>query len=101
MTLLAFHTHQRWSILLDSIRGEGSAGGERDEEAERGGELVVRELVRVAEGVDYGDEIGRRRMFELMSRLVPPFPLVSLIFISVHACIMSMTLSLSSDLLTC
>jgi condensin complex subunit 3 len=35
-----------------------------DREAEH--EFIVRQLVGMAVNLDYGDEIGRRKMFELM-----------------------------------
>lgn len=39
---------------------------ERDGDREFRTEFIVGELVGMAVNVDYGDEIGRRRMFELM-----------------------------------
>lgn len=62
MTSLAHYISMRWNTLLEMLETEG----ERDEEKEREEEFVVKELSRMAVGVDYGDEIGRRKMFELM-----------------------------------
>lgn len=61
VTALAFYLQSAWTHFVVSLEAE-----ERDEDTERDQQLVVGELVRIAINLDYGDEIGRRKMFELM-----------------------------------
>lgn len=61
MTALAYHIQAEWTKLVVLLESE-----ERDESAELMQEFTVGELVSMAVNVDYGDEIGRRKMFELI-----------------------------------
>lgn len=61
VTALAFFIQAEWTKLVVLLEAE-----EHDEAAEVEQEFVVGELVAMAVNVDYGDEIGRRKMFELM-----------------------------------
>lgn len=61
VTALAYHLQSEWTQLVVSLEAD-----ERNDEREGSGEFVVGELVGVAVNLDYGDEIGRRKMFELM-----------------------------------
>lgn len=61
MTALAFYLQSAWTQLVVALEAE-----ERDEEQELQQQFIVGELVGIAVNLDYGDEIGRRKMFELM-----------------------------------
>lgn len=54
-----------WTQLVVSLDAD-----ERDTDTERQLQFIVGELVNVAINLDYGDEIGRRKMFELMRKSV-------------------------------
>jgi condensin complex subunit 3 len=66
VTTLAFLIQAAWGRL-----NQLGSSMVRDEDIEVAQEFVVGELVAIAVDVDYGDEIGRRKMFELM-RTSPP-----------------------------
>lgn len=61
MTALAFFIQAEWTQLVVLLESE-----ERREDREAEHEFIVRQLVGMAVNLDYGDEIGRRKMFELM-----------------------------------
>ena len=61
MTAVAFYLQSAWTQLVVALEAE-----ERDEEQELQQQFIVGELVGIAVNLDYGDEIGRRKMFELM-----------------------------------
>ncbi|KAI5479984.1 condensin complex subunit 3 [Pseudohyphozyma bogoriensis] len=65
VTRLAFLIQSQWTELVVLLENE-----ERDEDAERESLIIVRELIAEAEGADYGDEMGRRAMFDLMRGLL-------------------------------
>ncbi|GAA5841466.1 hypothetical protein JCM9279_000662 [Rhodotorula babjevae] len=65
VTALAYHLQSEWTQLVVSLEAD-----ERNDEREGSGEFVVGELVGVAVNLDYGDEIGRRKMFELMREML-------------------------------
>ncbi|BGP19048.1 hypothetical protein JCM10213_009242 [Rhodosporidiobolus nylandii] len=65
VTALAFHIQAAWTTLVVALESE-----EKDEEREREGEFVLGELVGIAVDADYADEIGRRKMFELMREML-------------------------------
>ncbi|KDE08656.1 hypothetical protein MVLG_01115 [Microbotryum lychnidis-dioicae p1A1 Lamole] len=75
VTALAFFVQNEWTKLVVSLDA-----AERDEGAELELEFVVGELVEMAIDLDYGDEIGRRKIFELMremmSNSILPYSLV-------------------------
>ena len=61
VTALAFYLQSAWTQLVVALEAE-----ERDEDQELQQQFIVGELVGIAVNLDYGDEIGRRKMFELM-----------------------------------
>lgn len=61
VTALAFYIQAQWTQLVVLLESE-----EHDEDVELTQEFIVGELVTMAVNADYGDEIGRRKMFELM-----------------------------------
>ncbi|GAA5928774.1 hypothetical protein JCM3775_004631 [Rhodotorula graminis] len=65
VTALAYHLQASWTQLVVALEAD-----ERNDEREGTGEFVVGELVGVAVNLDYGDEIGRRKMFELMREML-------------------------------
>lgn len=67
VTALAFFIQAQWNQLVVLLESE-----EHDEDVELTQEFIVGELVTMAVNADYGDEIGRRKMFELMRESLPP-----------------------------
>lgn len=65
MTALAYYIQAEWIKLSVVLESE-----EKDEDVSAALEFVVGELVGIAVNVDYGDEIGRRKMFELMRKVL-------------------------------
>ncbi|BGP22271.1 condensin complex subunit 3 [Rhodotorula toruloides] len=65
VTALAFHLQAAWTQLVVALEAD-----ERDEDKEAREEFIVGELVGIAVNLDYGDEIGRRKMFELMREML-------------------------------
>lgn len=74
LTFLGYTVSREWESLLVLLR-EGEDG---EDEEEVGGIadkiLVVRGLLGIAEEADFGDEIGRRKVFELMRTWCLPGP---------------------------
>lgn len=67
VTALAFMIQSSYNALMDDLRS--TVGEDADEEAEEermDREFVLGELLRLAVDLDYGDEIGRRKMFMLV-----------------------------------
>lgn len=67
VTSLAFRIQAGYNDLLE--RGNG----EDEEDARADGEFVLGEMLRLACDLDYGDEIGRRKMFQLVRECVLGF----------------------------
>ncbi|GAA6000576.1 hypothetical protein JCM10207_004558 [Rhodosporidiobolus poonsookiae] len=65
VTALSYFIQAEWTQLVVLLEAQ-----ERDEEKEARAEFVVGELVGIAVHLDYGDEIGRRKMFELMREML-------------------------------
>ncbi|GAA5963743.1 hypothetical protein JCM3765_006835 [Sporobolomyces pararoseus] len=65
VTALAFFIQAEWTQLVVLLESE-----ERREDREAEHEFIVRQLVGMAVNLDYGDEIGRRKMFELMREML-------------------------------
>lgn len=61
MTALAYFIDNEWTKLVVLVEAEV-----KEDAAEQAAEFVVGELVGIAVNADYGDEIGRRKMFDLM-----------------------------------
>ncbi len=81
VTMLAFRIQGVWGELIGAMQaeeeemflrgGEGMGGEEnegraRREEERADMEFVVGEMLRMAVNLDYADEIGRRKMFQLV-----------------------------------
>ncbi|GAA5998124.1 condensin subunit YCG1 [Rhodotorula paludigena] len=65
VTALAYFLQSAWTELVVALEAD-----ERNDEREANGEFIVGELVGIAVHLDYGDEIGRRKMFELMREML-------------------------------
>lgn len=72
VTALAFRIQDAYNDLLKELQGEeeellflGSIPEER-EEARMEREFIIGEVLRLAVNLDYADEIGRRKMFQLV-----------------------------------
>ncbi|GAA5857357.1 hypothetical protein JCM8547_002238 [Rhodosporidiobolus lusitaniae] len=65
VTALAFFIQSQWTQLVVVLESE-----EKDEQRASEEEFIVGELVGIAVNLDYGDEIGRRKMFELMREML-------------------------------
>ncbi|GAA5893397.1 hypothetical protein JCM5296_004865 [Sporobolomyces johnsonii] len=65
VTALAFFIQAEWTQLVVLLESE-----ERRQDREEQQEFIVGELVGMAVSLDYGDEIGRRKMFELMREML-------------------------------
>jgi condensin complex subunit 3 len=78
VTAFAFQIQAVYNDLLERVQlhAERRAMGddiEEDEEDEREAkEFVLGEMLRLAVSLDYGDEIGRRKMFQLVREC--PYP---------------------------
>lgn len=73
MTALAFRIQHEYNSLVDELSGAEDAEEQAKEQAKSSSKLdvaahefVVGELLGVAMSADYGDEIGRRKMFGLV-----------------------------------
>lgn len=74
VTALAFRTQAAWASLLEKLEEEGEQLEEQQRE-ERDLTLVSRQsilssLLHVSMSADYGDEIGRRKMFGLVRDMI-------------------------------
>lgn len=79
VTAFAFHVQESYNLLLEaledlesaSLTRAGSSEADEDEELEEElakREAILGELLRVALKLDYGDEIGRRKVFTVVSQ---------------------------------
>ena len=76
MTALAFRIQLGYNALLEDIQAEeerverGEVGldeaRQRREDERMDGEFVIGEMLKLAVDLDYADEIGRRKMFQLV-----------------------------------
>lgn len=71
VTALAFHIQNTTNELIDQMEQGGEGREEEDEDELLAAEFVVGEMLRIAARVDYGDEIGRRKMFEIVRECLP------------------------------
>lgn len=79
VTSLAFRIQDAYNTLQqDRSHAEDSEGegGEGEERMDR--EFVLGEMLRLAKDLDYGDEIGRRKMFALVRASLSFFRLAAL-----------------------
>ena len=84
VTAFAFYIQEAYNSLLEVLQDEEDARlchpveAEDDEEAEARGEelakkeVILGELLRIALKLDYMDEIGRRKVFTVVSRSTTP-----------------------------
>lgn len=79
VTSLAFRIQAAYNDLLEELQSQeeellfrGSIPEER-EEARIEREFVIGEILRLAVNLDYADEIGRRKMFQLVRELLLSF----------------------------
>ncbi|KAH9922432.1 nuclear condensing complex subunit [Fomitopsis serialis] len=84
VTMLAFRIQAAYNDLItrnqrdeeDRLLREGMDGEDEDEERARreeermDGEFVIGEMLRLAVNLDYADEIGRRKMFQLVRDMI-------------------------------
>lgn len=76
MTALAFRIQLGYNALLEDIQAEeerverGEVGldeaRQRREDERMDGEFIIGEMLKLAVDLDYADEIGRRKMFQLV-----------------------------------
>ncbi|TFK48905.1 ARM repeat-containing protein [Heliocybe sulcata] len=82
VTLLAFRIQAAYNDLMEQMQDEQESAflrGEEDEDEEEKArredermdkEFVIGEMLRLAVNLDYADEIGRRRMFQLVRDMI-------------------------------
>ncbi|UZJ54809.1 hypothetical protein CBS101457_004129 [Exobasidium rhododendri] len=70
VTALAFRTQAAWGKLVEQLELAQEGKTENSEAVIRANESVVQSLLHVSMNLDYGDEIGRRKMFGLVRELV-------------------------------
>jgi condensin complex subunit 3 len=78
VTALAFRIQLGYNALLEDIQAEeerverGEVGldeaRQRREDERMDGEFVIGEMLKLAVDLDYADEIGRRKMFQLVRK---------------------------------
>ncbi len=75
VTALAFHLQTQYNNFLQLLTEKEDHEEEGDEEANEAcedriadAEFVMSELLRLAEHLDYADEIGRRKMFGVVRK---------------------------------
>ena len=69
VTAFAFHMQESYNLLLEAL--EDLSEADEDEELEEElakREAILGELLRVTLKLDYGDEIGRRKVFTVVSQ---------------------------------
>lgn len=66
VTKLAFFVQRYVNDLVSCIRYNSALGEGEPEEDTVEKEFIVEQLLRIAEALDYSDEIGRRKMFALL-----------------------------------
>ena len=79
VTLIAFRIQEAYNHLIENITSQdGHAEDLDNEETDRrederiARELVISELLKLAVNLDYSDEIGRRKTFQLVRASLPP-----------------------------
>lgn len=68
VTALAFRTQAAWGRLVEQL--ELAQDGGDNQESILANESIVQSLLHVSMNLDYGDEIGRRKMFGLVREMV-------------------------------
>ena len=80
VTAMAFRIQERYNNLINlvkkesteisSVPDEGEEDGVRREEERMIQEFILTELLKLAVNLDYADEIGRRKMFQLVRAMI-------------------------------
>ena len=70
MTALAFRLQTSYNTILEAVQAEDSGIEDNDDREEKAFaiEFTLGELLRLAVHLDYSDEIGRRKMFGVISK---------------------------------
>ena len=75
VTELAFRIQHGYNDLLEQIQSDeeerflrGGEGDDGDDDARMDREFIICELLKLAVNLDYADEIGRRKMFQLVRK---------------------------------
>ena len=66
VTKLAFFVQRYTNNLVDSLRRNNVRGEDEDEEDTVEQEFIVEQLLYIAKSLDYSDEVGRRKTFDLL-----------------------------------
>ena len=66
VTKLAFFVQQYTNSLVDSLRRNNAKGEDEDEQDTVEQEFIVEQLLHIAKSLDYSDEVGRRKTFDLL-----------------------------------
>ena len=72
VTALAFRIQSAYNALLEDIEAEEYRDKDNEEDIQRreddrmDREFVIGEMLKLAVDLDYADEIGRRKMFQLV-----------------------------------
>jgi condensin complex subunit 3 len=76
VTAFAFHVQEAYNSLLGVMQNEELLGDGDDDDNEQldddiaKAEVILAELLRIAVNLDYSDEIGRRKVFAVVSKFV-------------------------------
>ena len=65
VTKLAFYVQRYTNNLVDTLR-RNNVSGEDDEQDTVEQEFIVEQLLHIAKSLDYSDEVGRRKTFDLL-----------------------------------
>jgi len=71
VTSIAFRTQEWYNLLQDEdpvLQDVDESGRRKREDEIASKEVIVAELLKLAANLDYADEIGRRKMFELVRK---------------------------------
>ena len=66
VTKLAFFVQRYTNNLVDSLRRNNVRGEDEDEQDTVEQEFIVEQLLHIAKSLDYSDEVGRRKTFDLL-----------------------------------
>lgn len=73
VTSLAFKIQSAYNLHLERIAVQKETNGDEEEDIEEedeNREFVIGEMLRMAVHLDYADEIGRRKMYGLVSKSI-------------------------------
>ena len=66
VTKLAFFVQRYTNNLVDSLRRNNARGEDEDQQDTVEQEFIVEQLLHIAKSLDYSDEVGRRKTFDLL-----------------------------------